>query len=143
VLWIDGLERFDQGLRFRLILERGIAWRPDPQNPRAWTHSFNRRLPLAGRLPVVFAPEVLRLGAVWPGGREAWSIDPGPWALEPGERPDGPYLVPLRGRSSPHRWEQEYWAWPLPAAPLELRCEWWAVDIRGARVTVPVRQPAE
>ena len=137
-LRIEEIREFDEGLSFRLVLERTHPWRPDPYDTKSWTHSFNRKLPRAGRLPIEFAPEILRLKIVYPDGRQARNIDPGPWRLEPGERPESPVLTMLSGRNQPLLWTQDYWLWPKPDADAELVVEWRLAGVHPKPLTLPV-----
>ncbi|MEX0992329.1 MAG: hypothetical protein WD004_08705 [Actinomycetota bacterium] len=136
---IDDVRTHAQGLAFRLVLERSNAWKPDSYDLKSWTHSFNRRLPRAGRLPALFAPEVLRVSVRFEDGSLARSIDPGPWILEPGEAPAGPVLVSLGGENLPHRFTQHYWVWPKPEGEVTITCEWRSAGVSPTAVRIPLR----
>lgn len=139
-LSVDRITRYEQGVAFHLVLDRSTAEKPDPYDLKSWTHGFNRHRPRAGRLPAEFAPEVLRISVRYPDGQIARNIDPGPWLLEPGQMPGAPVMISLTGTSEPHRWEQEYWLWPLPEAPVvELTCEWWSAGVSRRSLELPLR----
>ena len=137
-LRVEDVRVYEEGLAFRMALDRTHAWRPDPYDIKSWTHSFNRKLPRAGRLPQEFAPEILRVKVRYPDGREARSIDPGPWLLEPGERPEAPVLAILGGRNQPMHWDQGFWLWPKPEADVELLVEWRLAGVHPRPLTLPV-----
>lgn len=136
---LHGIELHDDGVVMQLELKRVIPWMPDPYDPKSWTPSFHRYIPRAGRLPSVIAPEVLRFGIRYPDGREAWNIDPGPWALEPDEEPEHPVLVSLGGTQAPLHWEQTFWLWPRPPElTLQAILEWGFAGIPNATATLPL-----
>ncbi len=136
---VEGVRVHAEGLAFRLVLDRTSAWKPDPYDLKSWTHSFNRRLPRAGRLPALFAPEVLRVSVGFEDGGQVRSIDPGPWILEPGEAPVDPVLVSLGGENLPHRFTQDYWVWPKPEGEVKITCEWRSAGVSPTAVRIPLR----
>jgi hypothetical protein len=75
------------------------------------------------------SPHFLRVGVRFANGDVVSNLRrPGRW--RDGPAPDGPVLMGGGGSGDRHRYDSEFWVWPLPpAGPVTFVCEWPAFDI--------------
>jgi hypothetical protein len=92
---------------------------------------FDRETMESGEL----APEILRVGLEYADGSKLMSTNPRRWGDEDSETEDRPTMGPKRGSGWDREWQHVFWCWPLPpAGPMQLVCEWPAMEIGLERV---------
>jgi hypothetical protein len=149
---VRGVVAYHEG--FELTCSVRLRHRSDPN---AWPfdlHGPTRPPFRGGELPA----DLLRFGVQYSDGTKATSVGSPGWATPagPDEPPPGPVLSPFGGSGGGHRWESQFWLWPLPPpGDLAFVCEWpskgipltrTAVDaglIRAAAERAEVLWPAE
>jgi hypothetical protein len=73
-------------------------------------------------------PEILRVGLEYADDSKLMSTNPR--RLDDREADDRPTMGPKRGSGWHREWQHDFWCWPLPpAGPLQLICEWPAMEI--------------
>ncbi|MFZ0387547.1 MAG: hypothetical protein WAL22_17930 [Solirubrobacteraceae bacterium] len=132
-VYVDYLDAYPDGFELEIRASTSVAYHaltrdgdapgPDP---------FGSHWPTAGERRDVLPAELLRIGVQFADGRTATNISGH-------DRPvGGPTMRPLRGGGhgggGASRFHQAYWISPLPPpGPVELVCEWPAVEIPVAR----------
>jgi hypothetical protein len=129
---VTGVVAYAEG--FELTCSVRLRHRSDPH---AWPFDLQgpTRPPFkGGELP----PDLLRFGLQYSDGAKATSVGPGRTPPpDPQAAPQGPVLMPQGGGGGGHRWEHQFWVWPVPPpGELTFVCEWPAEGIPLTRVTV-------
>lgn len=79
-------------------------------------------------------PTFLRFGIEFPGGARVTNLEPG-WAMSPDATEPQHGLESRSGGGGDTRYEQEYWAWPIPdPGTIAFVCEWPAFAIAETRL---------
>jgi hypothetical protein len=142
-VFVDYVDAYPQGFELEIRASTSVAYHElAREGDESGPDPFGRHWPTVGERRDVLPPELLRIGVQFADGRTATNINGH-------DRPvGGPVMSPLRGGGhgggGESRFHQGYWISPLPPpGPVNVVCEWPAVEIPVARQEIDARSILE